>query len=90
MTGDAYGLAALDVSGAITNDGQIDIATDFDELAGAVAGSGVFTLSASTIEFGSSVASSVTVDDASAGYAANIGFDEIVLASAPPVCGNDR
>ena len=45
LTGQGTNFAALNVSGAITNNGSISIASDTEELAGAVGGTGSFSLS---------------------------------------------
>ena len=52
LTGNGTNFAALNVSGATTNNGSISIATDTEELAGAVGGAGSFSLSTTPI-FGS-------------------------------------
>ena len=44
-------LAALNVSGATTNNGSVSIATDTEELAGAVDGAGSFSLSTANLQF---------------------------------------
>ena len=55
LTGNGTNLAALDVSGTTTNNGSISIGSDTEELAGAVGGTGSFSLS--TPIFGSTRAS---------------------------------
>ncbi len=57
LTGNGKNLAALDVSGATTNNGAFSIATDTETLAGAVGGTaGSFSLSNANLQFNSSVA----------------------------------
>jgi hypothetical protein len=59
-------LAALDVSGATTNDGSISIATDTEEFAGAVGGTGSFSLSSANLQFDSSVSVGQTINETGA------------------------
>jgi hypothetical protein len=56
-------LAALDVSGATTNNGSISILKDTEELAGAVGGAGSFSLSTANLRFDSSVSAGQTIDE---------------------------
>ena len=51
LTGNGTNFAALDVSGATTNNGSISIASDTEELAGAVGGAGSFSLSNANLQF---------------------------------------
>ena len=51
LTGDGTNFAALDVSGATTNNGSISIASDTETLAGAVGGAGSFSLSTAKLQF---------------------------------------
>ena len=74
LIGSAHGTAALAVAGAATNDGTISIASDFEEFAKAVGGTGVIELSNATLEFGSRVASGQAIRCAQT--------DEIILKSA--------
>ena len=69
LTGNDF--AALNVSGATTNDGSISIENDTDEFAGAVGGAGSFSLStdyfypgATNLQFDSSVSSGQTINEA--------------------------
>jgi hypothetical protein len=55
--------ALLDVSGATTNNGSISIATDTEELAGAVGGKGSFSLSTANLQFDSSVSAGQTITE---------------------------
>ena len=68
-------MAALNVSGATTNNGSISIASDTEELAGAVGGAGSFSLSTTPI-FGSnsSVSAGQTITET--------GADALVLEQA--------
>ena len=63
--------ALLTVSGATTNDGSILITTDTEELAGAVGGTGSFSLSNANLLFDSSVAVGQTINET--------GADELTL-----------
>jgi hypothetical protein len=58
--------AALNVSGALTNNGSISIATDTETLAGAVGGAGSFSLSSANLQFDSSVSSGQTINETGA------------------------
>jgi hypothetical protein len=49
LTGNGTNFAALNVSGETTNNGGISIASDPEELAGAVAGTGSFSLSTANL-----------------------------------------
>jgi hypothetical protein len=51
----------LHTSGAFTNDGSVALIDDTNTVVGAVGGTGDFSLSRSTLEFGSSVSSGETV-----------------------------
>ncbi len=67
-------LAALNVSGATTNNGSVSIATDTEELAGAVDGAGSFSLSTANLQFDSSVSAGQTINET--------GADELTLKEA--------
>jgi len=59
--------AALNVSGTLTNNGSISIATEnTEELAGAVGGTGSFSLSNANLQFDSSVSSGQTITETDA------------------------
>jgi hypothetical protein len=58
--------AALNVSGATTNDGTINIGSDTEELAGAVGGKGSFSLSTANLQFDSSVSTGQTINETGA------------------------
>ena len=60
------GFTSLDVSGATTNDGSISIATDTEEFAGAVGGTGSFSLSSANLQFDSSVSVGQTINETGA------------------------
>ena len=62
-TVDLFNLAALNVSGATTNNGSISIEDDTEELAGAVGGTGSFSLSDASLQFDSSVSSGQTINE---------------------------
>ncbi len=66
LTGKGKNLAALNVPGATTNNGSISIATDTEELAGAVGGTGSFSLSSANLQFDSSVSSGQTITETGA------------------------
>jgi hypothetical protein len=66
LTGAGANLAALDVSGTTTNNGVISIASDAEALAGAVGGTGSFSLSAANLQFGSSVSAGQTIGETGA------------------------
>ena len=73
-------LAALNVSGATTNNGAIDIFTDTEELAGAVDGAkGSFSLSMANLQFDSSVSSGQTINET--------GADALTLKQAQSFAG---
>ena len=55
--------AALNVSGTLTNNGSISIASDTEELAGAVGGAGSFSLSTANLQFDSSVSAGQTINE---------------------------
>jgi hypothetical protein len=79
LIGNGPNLAALNVSGATTNDGVFSIATDTETLAGAVGGAGSFSLSRANVRFDSSV---------SAGQAINeTGADALILERAQKFAG---
>jgi hypothetical protein len=59
-------LAALDVSGATTNNGSISITFDTEELAGAVGGAGSFSLFDANLRFESSVSARQTIKETGA------------------------
>ena len=59
-------MAGLDVSGTTTNNGSISIASDTEELAGAVGGAGSFSLSNANLQFDSSVSSGQTINETGA------------------------
>jgi hypothetical protein len=73
-------VAALNVSGATTNNGSIVITTDAETLAGAVSGAGSFSLSSSfasfptILQFGSSVSAGQTINET--------GTDALILKHA--------
>jgi hypothetical protein len=66
LVGTGTGVAALNVSGATTNNGSIWITTDTEELAGAVGGKGSFYLSTANLRFDSSVSAGQTIDETGA------------------------
>jgi hypothetical protein len=66
LTGNGANLAAVNVSGATTNNGVISIATDTEELAGAVGGAGSFKLSNANLQFDSSVSAGQTINETGA------------------------
>ena len=66
LSGSIGGLAALNVSGATTNNGSISITYDTEELAGAVGGAGSFSLSNANLQFNSSVSSGQTINETGA------------------------
>jgi hypothetical protein len=63
LTGGGPGIAALNVSGATTNNGSISITDDTEELAGAVGGTGSFSLSFAHLQFDSSVSTGQTINE---------------------------
>jgi Hyphally regulated cell wall protein N-terminal len=63
LTGNGTNLAALNVSGATTNNGSISIASDTETLAGAVRGAGSFSLSNADLRFDSSVSAGQTISE---------------------------
>jgi hypothetical protein len=71
LIGDGANLSALNVSGTTTNDGAISIASDTETLAGAIVGTGSFSLSNANLLFDSSVAVGQTINE--------IGADELTL-----------
>ncbi len=74
LIGDGTNFAALNVSGATTNNGSISINADTEELAGKVSGAGSFSLRGATLRFDSSVSSGQTISEA--------GADALVLEQA--------
>ena len=60
------GLADLDVSGATTNNGSISIGDETEEVAGAVSGTGSFSLNNANLQFDSSVSSGQTIKETGA------------------------
>jgi probable HAF family extracellular repeat protein len=74
LTGAGTNLAALDVSGATTNNGSISIAHDTEELAGAVGGKGSFSLSNANLLFESSVSGGQRITET--------GADSLILDKA--------
>ena len=54
------------MSGATTNNGSISITSDTEELAGAVSGTGSFSLSTAKLQFDSSVAAGQTINETGA------------------------
>jgi hypothetical protein len=70
LIGRGTNLAALNVSGAITNNGSISIASDTEELAGAVSEAvgktGSFGLSSANLQFDSSVSCGQTINESGA------------------------
>jgi hypothetical protein len=63
LVGEGTNLAALNVSGATTNNGFIYIETDTEELAGAVGGAGSFSLDSANLLFDSSVSAGQTITE---------------------------
>jgi hypothetical protein len=82
LVGNTTYFAALNVPGAITNDGSISISTDTEELAGAVSGKGSFSLSNATLRFDSSVSGRQTI--------AETGADGLTLEQAQKFAGRIR
>jgi hypothetical protein len=74
LTGYRTNFAALDVSGATTNNGSISITTDTEELAGAVNGTGSFSLSTANLLFDSSASAGQTISET--------GTDDLTLKEA--------
>ena len=74
LTGNGTNLAALNVSGATTNNGSISIASDTEELAGAVGGTGSFSLSTANLRFELSVSAGQTINET--------GADALILEQA--------
>ena len=66
LVGHGANFAALDVSGTTTNNGVISIASDTETLAGAVDGTGSFSLSTANLLFNSSVSAGQTIDETGA------------------------
>ena len=62
------------MSGATTNNGSISIASDTEELAGAVGGAGSFSLSTANLQFDSSVSAGQTINET--------GADALILEQA--------
>jgi hypothetical protein len=63
LIGNGTNLAALNVSGATTNNGSISITNDTEELAGAVGGKGSLSLSTANLQFDSSVSAGQTINE---------------------------
>ena len=59
-------MARLDVSGTTKNNGSISITTDTEQLAGAVGGTGSFSLSDADLRFDSSVSAGQTIEESGA------------------------
>jgi hypothetical protein len=74
LIGNGTNFAALDVSGATTNDGAISIVLDTEDLAGAVGGKGSFSLFDANLRFDSSVSAGQTIKET--------GVDALVLEQA--------
>jgi hypothetical protein len=74
LIGYGTNLAALNVSGATTNNGSISITYDTETLAGAVGGTGSFSLDSANLQFDSSVSSGQTIDET--------GVDRLTLEQA--------
>ena len=66
LIGAGANLAALNVSGATTNNGSISIITDKETLAGVVGGTGSFSLSNANLQFDSSVSAGQTISETGA------------------------
>ena len=66
MIGNGTNLAALNVSGATTNNGSISIASDIEELAGAGGGTGSINLKNAHLQFDSSVSAGQTINETGA------------------------
>ncbi len=78
LTGNGKNLAALDVSGATTNNGAFSIATDTETLAGAVGGTaGSFSLSNANLQFDSRVSSGQIINEIGV-----VGVDDLTLLQA--------
>jgi hypothetical protein len=63
LAGNGPNLAALDVSGATTNNGSISITRDTEKFHGAVSGTGVFNVDSANLRFGASVSSGQTINE---------------------------
>jgi hypothetical protein len=68
LIGHGANFAALNVSGATTNNGAISIASDTETLAGAVKGTGSISLSKATLLFNSSVSAGQTITETGADH----------------------
>jgi hypothetical protein len=79
LTGNGPNFAALNVSGATTNNGSISITNDTEELAGAVGGTGSFSLSNAHLRFDSSVSAGQTINES--------GADALTLKQAQKFAG---
>jgi hypothetical protein len=66
LIGDGANFAALNVSGATTNDGRISITSDTEELAGTVGGRGSFKLKSANLQFDSSVSAGQILNESGA------------------------
>jgi hypothetical protein len=75
-------LAALNVSGATTNNGSITIGSATEELAGAVGGKGSFLLGGADLRFDSSVSVRQTINESS-----GFGADALTLKQAQKFAG---
>ena len=82
LVGKGTNLAALDVSGATTNNGSISVASDTEELAGAVSGAGSIKLSNAHLQFDSSVSAGQTITET--------GADALVLEQAQFIAATIR
>jgi hypothetical protein len=74
LIGNGANLAALDVSGATTNNGSISVYYDAETLAGAVGGAGSFILTEGNLQLDSSVSSGQTITE--------LGADGLTLEQA--------
>jgi hypothetical protein len=83
LTGSKGVNATLTCAGSFTNDGAVNLVHDSETIAGAVSGTGDFSLSTSTLEFAHGVSNGETVTFASpAGYA-----DHLILGSPSSFAG---
>jgi hypothetical protein len=76
LSGNTNNSATLNVSGALTNNGSISITDDTEELAGAVGGTGSFTLYGAKLQFDSSVSSGQTIEDLLTGHAGTLTLEQ--------------
>ena len=79
LIGAGKNFATLKVSGAMTNNGSVSIASDTEDLAGAVRGAGSFSLSNSHLLFNSSVSAGQTINES--------GADSLILEQAQKFAG---